>query len=172
MTESIVVSAELGIPGPCKLVDDPQHQPGILVAIIQELHHQVIREEYNRNLGCQEKTWGNVTRTRFLMRTDEESAVHQAEAAKESAERRAFHAEQAQEQATHRTDSLKESLAAIKATEKRQASELAASKGRVNEEMTRNRRLETDLGKQRRDLGRIKAALGELRFNELVAAKA
>jgi hypothetical protein len=171
MKENVVVAAELGIPGPCKLVDDPEHEPGILVAIIQDIHHQITREKYNSQLGRQETVWGDVTRTRFVMRLDKEEAVEQAQHAQVQAERRAREAASKAEQASVRSDALKESLAAITAAEATKSADLAVSEGRVRDEMDRNRRLETDLGKQRRNLNKLKKALGELQYNELLGSK-
>lgn len=172
MKENCVVSAELGISGPFKLVDDPEvHCHGmILVAIIQEIEHKVVRESYDRELGRNKRFWGDVTHTRFLMRHDEEHAVAQAQTAQSHAEQRALNAEREKEEAVARSDSLKETLDRMQATEDERKRALAQAEGRVRDEMKRNNRLETELGKQRRDLGRIKKALGQLKYDELVGA--
>jgi hypothetical protein len=173
MADCSVTCAELGVPGNAKLVDDPDQAFGwILVGIIQDSQHKCVRRTRNSQTGQSEETWNNVPRTRFLMRLDEESTVHQAERGKEIAESYSNQLEGEVREARGRSDSLAEQLAAIEKTSGQQAKALTAAVAGQDAQLERNRKLETRLGQQRRDLGRVKTALGELRFNELVAAKA
>lgn len=159
-----IVSGELGIPGPVIVTDTLDGRilnEYTLVAIVQETTYEKVRDEWDPTTKQQVVLWTDVTRAKYVLRKDEESAiagmirkVGAAQCDKNCAENAKRVAERQAEEHSRDAAKAQEQLRVVDSQLERIRNELSSSK-------SRNQVMENDLAK-------LRCSLGEIRMKEIL----